>query len=272
MGAKNVVITGAEIKNKRISDFILEEENQYMISGKIIPKTNHGSGCNYSASLLVSVVNGKTLKESVKFSKQFTYNSIKNAKNLGRGVEITQIKNPDKIQIELSNEINKFIKIKNIYKNIPECQTNFVFSKIDPKSIKDVLGIAGRIVKTGNNIRVAGDLAYGGSKHVATALITMNKKYPEIRSAVNLKYNEETILKFRKTRLIISSYDRSVEPDKIKNKEGSSIEWGVKHAIKKLESPPDIIFHKGDFGKEAMIIVFAKTPALIIEKVSKLFI
>lgn len=272
MGVKNVVITGAEIKNKRISDFILEEENQYRISGKIILKTNHGSGCNYSSSLLVSIANGKTLKESVKFSKQFTYNSIKNAKNLGYGIEITQIKNSDKIQIELSNEINKFIEIKNIYKNIPECQTNFVFSKKNPKSIKDVLGISGRIVKTGNNVKVAGDLTYGGSKHVATALITMNKKYPEIRSAINLKYSEKTILKLRKTGLIISIYDRSAEPNKIKTKEGSSIEWGVKHAIKKLEIPPDIIYHKGDFGKEPMIIVFAKTPALIIEKVSKLFI
>lgn len=272
MGAKSIVITGAETKNKRISDFILEEKNQYMISGKIIPKINHGSGCNYSSSLLVSLANGKTLKESVNFSKQFTYNSIKNAKNIGYGIEITQIKNPDTIQIELTNGINKFIEIKNIYKNIPECQTNFVFSKINPKSIRDVLGILGRIVKTGNNVRIAGDLAYGGSKHVATALIVMNKKYPEIRSAINLKYNEKTISKLRKTKLIISSYDRSTEPHKIKTKEGSSIKWGIESAIKKLETPPDIIYHKGDFGKEPMIIIFGKTPALIIEKVSKLFI
>jgi len=272
MGAKNIVITGAEIKDERISDFILEEKTQYMISGKIIPKTNHGSGCNYSSSLLVSLANGKTLKESVKFSKQFTYNSIKNAKNIGRGIEITQIKNTDPIQTELTNGINKFIRIKDIYKKIPECQTNFVFSKTNPKSIKDVLGISGRIVKTGNKVRRVGDLAYGGSKHVATALITMNKKYPEIRSAINLKYDEETISKLRKIKLVISSYDRSTEPEKIKTKEGLSIEWGIKYAIKKLEKPPDVIYHKGDFGKEPMIIIFAKTPALIIEKVSKLFI
>ena len=272
MGAKNIVITGAETKDKRISDFILEEKTQYMISGKIIPKTNHGSGCNYSSSLLVSLTNGKALKESAKFSKQFTYNSIKNAKNIGHGIEITQIKNTDPIQTELTNGINKFIRIKDIYKKIPECQTNFVFSKTNPKSIKDVLGISGRIVKTGNNVRRVGDLAYGGSKHVATALITMNKKYPEIRSAINLKYNEETISKLRKIKLVISRYNRSTEPEKIKTKEGSSIEWGIKSAIKKLEKPPDVIYHKGDFGKEPMIIIFAKTPALIIEKVSKLFI
>jgi hydroxymethylpyrimidine/phosphomethylpyrimidine kinase len=272
IGTKNVVITGLEIKNDQISDFILEGKNQYTLSGKKIPKINHGSGCNYSSSLLFSLASGNSLKKAVKFSKQFTYNSIKNAKSIGYGIDITQIKDKDVIHTELTHAINKFIEIKNIYKNIPECQTNFVFSKKNPKSIKDILGISGRIVKTGNKITVAGDLSYGGSKHVATALITMNKKYPEIRSAINLKYNKETISKLRKGKLAISSYDRNAEPKNAKTKEGSSVGWGVKYAIKNSEEPPDVIYHKGDFGKEPMIIIFAKTPTLIIEKISKLFI
>ena len=271
MGVKNIVITGLETKKGQISDFILEGKTQYTISSKKIPKINHGSGCNYSSSLLFSLVNGTSLKEAVKFSKQFTYNSIKNAKKLGHGVEITQIKNKGSRHIELTHAINKFIEIKNIYKCIPECQTNFVFSKKNPKSIKDVLGISGRIVKTGDTVTVAGDLLYGGSKHVATALITMNKKYSDICSAINLKYNKETISKLRKVGLTISSYDRSTEPKDVKNKEGSSIGWGIKYAIKNLEEPPDIIYHKGDYGKEPMIIIFAKTPTLIIKKISKLF-
>ena len=52
---------------------------------------------------------------------------------------------------------------------IPECQTNFVISKKKPKSTKDIIGISGRIVKAGKKVIVAGDLEYGGSKHVATA-------------------------------------------------------------------------------------------------------
>ncbi|HEY4681433.1 MAG TPA: bifunctional hydroxymethylpyrimidine kinase/phosphomethylpyrimidine kinase [Nitrosarchaeum sp.] len=272
MGAKNIVITGLETKKDQISDFILEEKNQYIISGKKISKINHGSGCNYSSSLLFSLASGNSLKEAVKFSKQFTYNSIKNAKRVGYGIDITQIKSKDTISTELTHAINKFVEIKNIYKSIPECQTNFVFSKKNPKSIKDILGISGRIVKTGNVVTMAGDLSYGGSKHVATALITINKKYPDICSAINLKYNEKTISKLKKVGLLISSYDRSAEPKNIKNKEGSSIEWGIKHAIKKLEEPPDVIYHKGDFGKEPMIIIFGKTPTLIIEKILKLFI
>ena len=272
MGVKNIVITGLELKKDQISDFIQEEVNSYIITNKKIQKINHGSGCNYSSSLLFSLVTGNSLKKAVKFSKQFTYNSIKNAKKIGHGIDITQIKNKDVIHSELTNAINKFVEIKNIYKNIPECQTNFVFSKKNPKSIKDILGVSGRIVKTGNTVTVAGDLSYGGSKHVATAVIEINKKYSDIRSAINLKYNKETILKLKKEGRVISFYDRRLEPNKIKNKEGSSVSWGVKYAIKNLEESPDVIYHEGAFGKEPMIIIFAKTPAEIIEKILKLFI
>ena len=62
----------------------------------------------------------------------------------------------DEIEIKLLNSINEFTKIKNIYKNIPECQTNFVYSKEKPKSIKEILGISGRIVKAGKDTIVAG--------------------------------------------------------------------------------------------------------------------
>jgi len=160
MGAKNVVITGIETKNNQISDIVLEKNNSYSISGDKISKINHGSGCNYSAAIIFALAKNKTIKESVIFAKQFTRNSIKNAKNVGKGIAITDIQEYDKINSELSNAITKFIEIKNIYKNIPECQTNFVYSKQKPKSIKDILGISGRIVKTGKHVEVAGNLTY----------------------------------------------------------------------------------------------------------------
>jgi hydroxymethylpyrimidine/phosphomethylpyrimidine kinase len=271
MGVENIAITGLEIKNNQISDFILEGKKQYIIAGKKILKINHGSGCNYAASMLFALTNGKSIREAVEFAKHFTENSIKNSKNIGRGFAITQVKNKDYIYAELNHAINEFIRIRDIYKKIPECQTNFVFSKENPRSIEDILGISGRIVKTGNMVTIAGELSYGGSKHVAAALISMNMKYPEVRSAINLKYNKDDISKLRKKGLIISSYNRKGEPRRLKNKEGNSIRWGIKTAIEKSEVQPDIIYHEGDFGKEPMTIVFAKSPSLVIKNVLKLF-
>jgi hydroxymethylpyrimidine/phosphomethylpyrimidine kinase len=269
MGAKNVVITGLEEKNGKISDFILEKKSKYMISGSKIANINRGSGSNHSAAITFAISNNKSIRESVKFAKEFTYNSIKNAKKIGKGIKITDIQKTDKINLELTHAINEFVKIKDIYKNIPECQTNFVFSKQKPKSTKDILGISGRIVKAGKQVIVAGNLSYGGSKHVATALLTVNKKFPDIQSAINIKYQNVTISKIKKSKLIVSSYDRVQEPSNVKNK-GSTIEWGIKSAIKNIKESPDIIFHKGDFGKEPMIIIFADTPKNILKKISKI--
>ena len=267
MGAKNVVITGIETENDQVSDFIQEEENKYYISGNKISKINHGSGCNYSAAIIFALANNKSIKESVEFAKQFTYNSIKNAKNIGKGIAITDIQ--DNINLELSRAINKFVEIKNIYKNIPECQTNFAYSKSKPKSIKDILAISGRIVKTGKKVMVAGNLTYGGSKHVATALLIMNKKFPQICSAINLKYQDQTISKIKKSKLAVSSYDRNQEPETIKSKD-STIKWGINNAIKNSTKVLDVIYHKGDFGKEPMIIVFGETPNNVLKKILKI--
>ena len=269
MGAKNVSITGIQTKVNKISDFILEKNKKYIITGDKISKINHGSGGNYASAVLFSLAKNKSIKESLKFAKQYTYDSIKNAKKIGRGIVITDINEKDSTVTELSESIQKFTEIKNIYKNIPECQTNFVYSKEKPKSTKEILGISGRIVKAGKKVIVAGDLEYGGSKHVATAMLTVNKKFPQIQSAINIKYQNTTISKIKKLKLIVSRYDRNQEPKNVKNK-GSSIEWGIKSAIKNLKESPDVIFHNGGFGKEPMIIVFGDTPKNILKKILKI--
>ena len=266
MGAKCVIITGATSSNSQISDFVLEENKEYVISGKKIPIRNHGSGCNYSASISVSLAKGNTIHYAVKTAKDYVYQSIKNSKNIGKGVNITH-KNISNGIKELSDSINYFKQIKNIYKVIPECQTNFVFAKKTPKNTMDVLGISGRLVKSGKEIVTAGEIVYGGSQHVGTAVIQVNKKFPEIRSGLNIKYDPKIISKAKKSKFTVLSYDRSKEPKKSKQKENSSISWGISNTLN--AKSPDIIYHKGDVGKEPMILIFGNNPDDVIRKVSK---
>jgi len=266
MGAKCVIITGVTSSNSQISDFVLEENKEYVILGKKIPIRNHGSGCNYSASIAVSLAKGNTIRYAVKLAKDYVYQSIKNSKNIGKGVHITHKNTSDGMR-KLSDSINHFKQIKNIYKVIPECQTNFVFAKKNPKNITDVLGISGRLVKSGKDVVTAGEIVYGGSQHVGTAVIQVNKKFPDIRSGLNIKYDSKIIAKAKKSKFTVLSYDRSKEPKKSKQKENSSISWGISNTLN--AKSPDIIYHKGDVGKEPMILIFGNNPDDVIRKVSK---
>ena len=267
LGAKSVVITGATISKNKISDYILERDKEYEISGKIIPINNHGSGCNYSASLAVSLAKQYTIKQSVKIAKKYVYNSIRDSKKIGKGVRITHtpISNG---KIELLNSINDFKQIRNIYKMIPECQSNFVFSKRKPRKIQDVLGVSGRLVKSGKEVITAGEIIHGGSHHVGTAVIEVNKKFPNICSALNIKFDPKIISKARNCGFMVLNYDRKKEPKKLKQIEGSSIKWGINYALK--TKSPDVIYHRGDIGKEPMILVFGDTPNDVIKKICKM--
>lgn len=270
LGVQNVVITGVNFKKNSMLDFVLDGRKNYRITSKMLNQVNHGSGCNFSAALTVSIAKGNSLKKSVKFAKKFTFDSIKNSKNIGKGVSIThpKIKNDENKKI-LEEGIDNLKNLKKVSSLIPECQTNFVYSKKKINSTKDVLGVSGRIVKAGNELVVAGTLEYGGSKHVSSAVLEMNKKFPEIRSAINIKYDSNLIKRFRKKSLGIESYDRKNEPREVKRKENSSISWGIKEAIKNSKKAPDMIYHKGGFGKEPMIIIFGRNPNEIIEKITK---
>jgi len=267
LGARNVIITGYRESERVIEDFVMESDSNYILKGKKIKMINHGSGCNYSASITASLARKKSIHEAANIAKEYVYQSIKNSKDLGKGIKITYKKNSE-IQKQLSLSIIDFQNIKDVSKIIPECQTNFVFSKNKPKNIKNVLGISGRLVKSGNSVIQAGDLVFGGSQHVATALIEVSKKFPDIRSAINIKYEPKLITKAKKRKMSVLTYDRKKESKNSKLKENSSISWGVSSCLK--SEMPDIIYHKGDLGKEPMIIVFGNTPTEVVKKIKQI--
>jgi hydroxymethylpyrimidine/phosphomethylpyrimidine kinase len=270
MGAKNVVIKGGHLEGKFATDFVLEKNKFYTFSGKRINRVTHGSGCNFSASLAVSLAKGNSLKNAIKFAKEFSFESINNSQKVGRGISITKIGKVDEIEKQLSDAILEFVNLENIFRYIPEVQTNFVFSKPNPKSLNDILGVSGRIVKDDKNVIVAGSLKYGSSRHVGSAVLAMTEKFPSIRSAINIKYDKEFIKKAISKNFSVLHYERSLEPAKPKFKEGHTISWGIKNAIKDTTKPADLIFHKGDLGKEPMILIFGTNPKEVLDKLTKI--
>ncbi|MBU4419818.1 MAG: bifunctional hydroxymethylpyrimidine kinase/phosphomethylpyrimidine kinase, partial [Proteobacteria bacterium] len=65
----------------------------------------------------------------------------------------------------------------------------------------------------------------------------------------------------------VDNFDRSDEPDDTKSKEGYSLKWGIDSVLSKKNSIPDIIFDRGDLGKEPMIRVLGKNPSDVVDKV-----
>ena len=68
---------------------------------------------------------------------------------------------------------------------------------------------------------------------------------------------------------LVGQFDRRLEPKKVKQSEGSSLEWGVGEVLRKTKRIPDFIYDTGDVGKEPMIRVLGRNPMEVVNKILK---
>ncbi|MEM2913914.1 MAG: thiamine-phosphate synthase family protein, partial [Candidatus Bathyarchaeia archaeon] len=126
------------------------------------------------------------------------------------------------------------------------------------ESITDVAAIDGRLVKTSEGVKAAGNVKFGNSSHLARYILAISKYDEKKIAAINLKFSESMLRSLENKNMLISFYDRRREPKKNKIVEGKTISWGVEKAIKRVGKVPDVIYHRGDAGKEPMIVIFGE--------------
>ena len=276
MGAKAVVIKGGHI-GKKANDLLYYMGKFKEYKGELINGCTHGTGCSFSAAIAANIAKGKSIEESIEIAKKFINIAIKYGRKIGHG---NCPVNPDawihipaekwNVYEELKDAIDKILSI-DIVDIIPEVGTNFVYAlpSLYARDINDVAGVEGRIVRAGKKAKMVGEIKFGVSRHLAKAVLKAMEYNKNVRAAINIKY-DESLIKNAKKKFSISYYDRRKEPEEIKRKEGATIPWGIEEAIKRAKKFPDIIYHKGDVGKEPMILIFGRNPRDVIKKMENL--
>jgi hydroxymethylpyrimidine/phosphomethylpyrimidine kinase len=113
------------------------------------------------------------------------------------------------------------------------------------------------------------DPEFGASQHVANIILTVMKFDSDYCSAMNIRYSRETVTQLKKRGFLVGRFERRGEPRKVKEREGSSLEWGVGEVLRKMRGVPDFICDEGGVGKEPMIRVLGKNPMEVVQKILK---
>lgn len=72
--AKNVLITGGDEDG---NDILFTPNGRFLIKGKRIPASIHGSGCMHSSSLLLYLLKGLSLPDAARMAKRYVEKKIK---------------------------------------------------------------------------------------------------------------------------------------------------------------------------------------------------
>jgi len=169
-------------------------------------------------------------------------------------------------------EIDKVKKAVGILENssefaalIPEVRSNLVMAVEGAERIEQVVGIPGRITIVNGKPRSVMEPDFMSSSHMARLVLSVMKHDPTKKSALNMKYDPMILEICEKLGLKVSSYNRAQEPEDVKEVEGGTIPWGVETAIENAGTIPDVIYHKGAWGKEPMICLVGSDAVEVAE-------
>jgi hydroxymethylpyrimidine kinase / phosphomethylpyrimidine kinase / thiamine-phosphate diphosphorylase len=275
LGAKHVVVKGGHLKGMAIDLLYDGKKFVEMERPRIETKNTHGTGCTFASAIATFLARGDTVLEAARKAKTFITMAIQFSLSLGKGYGPT---NPSAYvlrEMERYRVIQELRKAVNILKEekieglIPEVSSNLGYAIPYAEGIEDVAAFPGRIVRFRDSVATFGDPEFGASKHIANIILTVMKFDPDYCSAMNIRYSEEKVMQLRRKGFLVGHFDRSLEPRKVKQKEGSTLEWGVGAVLEKMRRIPDFIYDQGDMGKEPMIRVLGKNPMEVVNKILK---
>jgi hydroxymethylpyrimidine/phosphomethylpyrimidine kinase len=183
-----------------------------------------------------------------------------------------QISNEKQTVIHQIREIYSIIsKDKDFSKLIPEVRMNISGSLVNAKNKSEIAGIEGRITIINGFPKASGEIKFGVSDHTARLILTAKEFDNSINFVINLKYIPELIESIKKnSKLELQEIVREEQPESVKEKEYSTMQWLINESVKKKGKIPDIIWDKGAIGKEPMMRLFGKNSNDIIRKLEQI--
>lgn len=266
MGPKAVVIKGGHLEGNDAIDLLYYGGKFKTFSApRLDVKTTHGTGCSFSAAIAAELAKKTDVPVAVEKAKEIVTLGIRFGLEIGKGY------GPVNPMAHLYRESSRYNVLMNLEKArallettpevamlVPEVGMNIAMAIPYAESIDDVAAIEGRIVKTCKGARAAGNPKFGCSSHLARYLLEIVKHDKKKMVAINLKFSDDVLKTLEKWGLTMSFYDRKKEPEEIKKVDRMTVPWGVKEVIKKVGKVPDVIYHRGDVGKEPMIVILGK--------------
>ena len=153
---------------------------------------------------------------------------------------------------------------------IPEVRSNLGYALSGAASYDDIAAFPGRISQIGEEIVIYKEPAFGASRHIARVILAAMRHQTRLRAAMNIRFNQTLLDACKKIGFQMAFFDRRQEPKDVKEREGSTLEWGTDQAMQTFEGIPDLIYDEGEVGKEPIIRILGRNPMEVAEKVIRI--
>jgi hydroxymethylpyrimidine kinase/phosphomethylpyrimidine kinase len=277
-GAKAAIVKGGHLPQP--VDVIYDGSSFQHVEGRRVEGCTHGTGCTYSAALAAGLARGYDIYTAAVSARRTVEEAIAFGFRVGRGLcpvnPLAALERKaqsfDAINA-VAAAVGKLLENgRMVARYAPEVGINIAYA-IEPRlarTVNDVAGVDGRIVRCCGGLRQVGPVKMGGSSHMARLVLALMSKDCNVRAALNVHYFPELVEAAKRLGLKVVYVDRRAEPEEVRRVEGSSMQWLAGEAFRSAGGAPDVIYDTGDVGKEPMVRILARHPLEAVEKLLRI--
>jgi hydroxymethylpyrimidine/phosphomethylpyrimidine kinase len=243
---------------------------------RLATKNTHGTGCTLSAAIAAHLALGADLETAVARARDYLHLCLRAAYDLGAGngpphhlAPYLRTRARLFVLDALRQAARRLVAMPGLASLVPEVSMNLALAAPWPAAVGDVAAFAGRITRgRDGSVYIPAGPAFGASSHMAKVVLAASAVVPAVACAVNVRYNERTLAALSRAGLVAAWFDRAKEPQEVKAREGSSLEWGTHAALAAHPDPAsvDAVCDPGESGKEPMIRLLGRDADDVLAK------
>jgi len=274
MGCEAALVKGGHVPGDEVRDVLVTADGAETIRHpRVATDATHGSGCMLASAIATRLAHGDSVPAAVRSGVGLLGRAVRYHHDVGNG--------PGAVHhlVALRNEaarhgtaeavegvVERFVE-RDVSRLVPEVGTNVVGATPYAEETGETAAVEGRIARTLSGVKPNRGVRFGASSHVARFLLAAREFDPDLRLAVNCRYDAAIEAALDALAGPVAAYDRSAEPEAVKQEEGSTMQWGARRAFESVEGTPVAVTDPGDVGKEPMTKFLAADAGALVERV-----
>jgi hydroxymethylpyrimidine/phosphomethylpyrimidine kinase len=198
MGAEAALVKGGHVPGEAVGDVLVGSEGAKTFTHpRVETDATHGSGCTLASAITAHLARGEDLEEAVSEGIALLSRAVRYPVDIGEGpgavhhlVSLRERAARDATASAVREAVDSLVA-RDVARLVPEVGTNVVGATPYAEKPAEIAAVEGRITRTPAGEKPTRGVAFGASEHVARFLLAAREGAPELRFALNCRFDEE---------------------------------------------------------------------------------
>jgi len=263
-GADAALVKGGHVPGERVRDVLVTADGvETFAHARVDTAATHGSGCMLSSAIAARLALGHPLVDAVEWGVDLVARAVRYHLDVGEGPgavhHLVGVRNDaareataERVEAVVGRLVDADARPL-----VPEVGMNVAGATPYAEAADEVAAVEGRITRTLSGVAPNRGVRYGASSHVARFLLAAREVDPDLRFAMNCRFDADVEAALSALGWTVAEYDRDAQPAAVEAREGRTMDWAARTALDGVNGTPAAVVDRGAPGKEAMTKLLA---------------